>query len=97
MISVNTASDESSVFRARGNQSTISCLSSEPPHNGPAGNNVGNELWRTNSFASDGSGSNRTTTPVQALPPVAVHHAEPAGPPPISSEAVRKFSHHRLW
>lgn len=93
-ISVNTATDDGSLFRARGNQSTISFLAGQQSVH--SGNIAGAEVWKTNSFTEEQGG--RKTTPIQTIAvPVYPHHHERLGPQPIASEAARKFSHHRLW
>lgn len=68
MINVNAVGD-SSPFRSRGNQSSISCLFDQPTKSN--GNN--NDLWRTNSFADVSKSS--LTPPVFTPQPVPTSNA----------------------
>jgi len=80
MIDVNAAGDNNP-FRARGNQSSISCLFNQP--NKPGNNN---DMWRANSYADV------RKSPLQPT----VFTPEPNQPFPRASNAT-KFTHHRLW
>lgn len=87
-MSVNTATDDSTLFRARGqsSQSTMACLSSAL-------------CGQTNSFAD--AGRAEPVAPSVVHPAAAHHHHHARSlapqPMPIASESARKFGHTRLW
>ena len=82
MVSINSATDESSIFRARGNQSAISCLYADQSQA---------HDWRraSNSFAL----INTPTAPIPEIPSVTVNNQNKL----CSSDTASKLSHHQLW